>query len=210
LSKKQEENKMLTTKEAIEKRRSIRKFKSDAVSPEILEELIDAARLAPSGCNAQPWRFKIVTDQVVKDKLAEAAHNQKFIAEAPAVLVCCASLREYADNLVLGIQDLENVHAVEPQVATTINQRASALKALTISQLEPIASFNVAIAIEHIALRALDYGLGSCWVKLVDAEKIRKVFNWDENMQVVALLPIGYPAENPKPRRRKSSNEIII
>ncbi len=57
---------MLTTKEAIEKRRSIQKFKADAILPNILNELLDAARLAPSGCNAQPWRFKIVTDQTIK------------------------------------------------------------------------------------------------------------------------------------------------
>lgn len=58
---------MLTTKEAIEQRRSIRKFKPDAIPQEILLELIDAARLAPSGGNVQPWRFKIVTDPETKD-----------------------------------------------------------------------------------------------------------------------------------------------
>ncbi len=53
---------MLTTKEGIENRRSIRKFKAEPVPEDILYELLDAARLAPSGSNAQPWRFKIVKD----------------------------------------------------------------------------------------------------------------------------------------------------
>jgi len=201
---------MLTTKEAIEKRRSIRKFKADAIPRGVLEELIESARLAPSGTNAQPWRFKIVTDQIIKDKLAEAAHNQKFIAQAPVILVCCASLKEYVDNMALGAQDLENIKAVDPEVVKTITNRIEILKALPLNQLGLIASFHVAIAIEHIVLRALDYGLGTCWVKLVDAEKISKLFAWDENMYVVALLPIGYPDEDPKPRRRKKLNEIIV
>lgn len=67
---------MLTTKEAIEKRRSIRNFKRDPVPFEHVLELIKSARLAPSGCNAQPWRFKIITDQDVKEKLRDASHNQ--------------------------------------------------------------------------------------------------------------------------------------
>jgi len=201
---------MLTTKEAIEKRRSIRKFKPDAIPQKVIEELIEAARLAPSGSNAQPWRFKIVADQVIRNKLAEAAHNQKFIAQAPVVIVCCASLKEYADNMALGAQDLGSIEAVEPDIVKTIINRADALHSLPLAQLGPIVSFHVAIAIEHIVLRALDYDLGTCWVKLVDAEKIREIFNWDENMFVVALLPIGYPAEDPKPRRRKVLSEIII
>jgi nitroreductase len=201
---------MLATKEAIEKRRSIRKFKPDPVSQEILQELIDVARLAPSGSNAQPWRFKIVTDAATKTRLAEAAYNQKFIAQAPAVLVCCASLKEYLDNMALGAQDLESIQAVEPEIMKTIVQRSDALRTLPMTQLGLIASFHVAIAIEHIVLRALDYGLGTCWVKLVDAEKIRELFGWDQNMCVVALLPIGYPDENPNPRKRKTLSEIML
>lgn len=201
---------MLTTKEAIEKRRSIRKFRPDAVSQEIILELIESARLAPSGSNAQPWRFKIITDPMVKLKLAEAAYNQKFIAEAPVILVCCASLREYLDNMALGAQDLKNIKVVESDVAEIITERATILKSLPLSQLGLIASFHVAIAIEHIVLRALDFGLGSCWVKLLDISKINNLFNWDENIFVVALLPLGYPAEDPKPRKRRTLNEVII
>lgn len=204
---------MLTTKEAIEKRRSIRKFKPDPIPQDVFNELIEAARLAPSGCNAQPWRFKIVTDEATKNQLVAAAHNQSFIGKAPAILVCCADLKGYADNLVSSTQDLESAGALGEDgtvIVQGIKQRASVLKTLTASQLGLIVGFNVAIAIEHIVLRALDYGLGTCWIKLVDAEQVRKIFNWDENTIVVALLPIGYPAENPKSRRRKSLDEIIM
>ncbi len=100
---------MLNTREAIEKRRSIRKFKPDLIPDENIRELLDSARLAPSGCNAQPWRFKIVKEAVVKARLAEAAYNQGFIAEAPVVIVCCADIQGYIDGTVSGVQDLGKV-----------------------------------------------------------------------------------------------------
>jgi len=201
---------MLTTKEAIEKRRSIRKFKPDAVSREILEELINAARLAPSACNSQAWRFKIVADQIIKDKLAEAARQQRFVAQAPIVIVCCASLKEYVDDLILGTKDLADNHVFDQNIVELVMQGANYLRGLTPAQLGAIVEFNVAIAIEHIMLRALDFGLGTCLVRSLDKEKVRQIFNWDETMFVSALLPIGYPAENPEPRRRKPLSEIII
>lgn len=119
-------------------------------------------------------------------------------------------IKEYIDNMAQGAQDLGSTHAVEPEIVKTIIQRTDALRTLSATHLELIASFNVAIAIEHIALRALDYRLGTCWVKLVDTDKIRGLFDWNQNMCVVALLPIGYPNENPAPRKRKTLSEIII
>jgi nitroreductase len=77
--------------EAIKGRRSIRAFKSDDVSPEIVKRLIDVARQAPSAGNIQPWEFIIVRELKIKRSLAEAALDQVFIEEAPVVVVVCAN-----------------------------------------------------------------------------------------------------------------------
>jgi nitroreductase len=77
--------------EAIKGRRSVRSFKSDDVSPEIVEKLIDAARQAPSAGNIQPWEFVIVRESEIKRSLVEAASGQRFIEEAPVVIVVCAN-----------------------------------------------------------------------------------------------------------------------
>ncbi|NWG10616.1 nitroreductase family protein [Candidatus Bathyarchaeota archaeon] len=77
--------------EAIKGRRSIRAYKSDDVSPEIVEKLVDAATWAPSAGNIQPWEFIIVRKLEIKRKLAEAALNQTSIEEAPVVIVVCAN-----------------------------------------------------------------------------------------------------------------------
>jgi nitroreductase len=201
---------LLTTKEAIEKRRSIRKYKPDPIPDEFVTELLHAARLAPSGCNAQPWRFKIVKEPEIKVRLARAAYRQLFIAEAPVVMVCCADIRGYIDGSSSGAQDLGEIGAVEKKVVRTIRDKTEVLRTLGTADLGPRIAANVAIAIEHMVLRAMDFGLGTCWVRLIDESEIRKIFGWDNNIYVVALLPIGFPAESPQARKRRELEDILI
>jgi nitroreductase len=201
---------MLTTKEAIERRKSIRKFKDKSVPDDHIIELIEAARLAPSGCNAQPWRFKIVKDNETKMKLVEASHNQTFIGQAPVVLVCCADVSDYIDGSASGIQDLGKIGAVENNIVNIICRNVDEMKKMSISEISPRIAANVAIAIEHIVLRALDFDLGTCWIRALEEDKIRDIFGWDENIYPVALLPVGYPDEDPAPRKRLKIEDIII
>jgi nitroreductase len=77
--------------EAIKGRRSIRTFKDQEVSAELVEELVEAARWAPSAGNLQPWEFIIIRKPEVKRKLVEAARGQSFLEEAPVLIVVCAS-----------------------------------------------------------------------------------------------------------------------
>ena len=202
--------KMMMTKEAIEKRRSIRKFKPDIIPHEHIEAIMDSARLSPSGCNAQPWRFKIVTEEDVKIQLAQSAFNQSFIATAPVVIVCCADIKGYLDGTVSGAQDLGKIGAVEDKIVSIIGDRVKALETVSINELGPRIAANVAVAIEHIVLRAMDFELGTCWIRLLDEQKIKKLFGWDDNIYVVALLPMGYPAESPEPRKRLKLSDILI
>jgi len=205
---------MLTTKEAIENRRSIRKFKPDPIPEEHITALIDAARLAPSGCNAQPWRFKVVQDSETKRKLAQAAYDQSFLAQAPVVLVCCADVKGYLKGTVSGIQELGQTGSIDDRIVKILLRRTSQMdtqmKVMSKEQLGARMAFNIAIAVEHIVLRALDFGLGTCWVRLIEEQKVREIFGWDDNLFVVALLPIGYPGESPMPRKRLPLQELII
>ncbi|MDD1725510.1 MAG: nitroreductase family protein [Euryarchaeota archaeon] len=200
----------LLTKDAIEKRRSIRKFKRDPVPDEYIMALIEAARLAPSASNTQPWRFKIVSDDKTKAKLAEAAYHQSFVAQAPVVLVCCADLRGYFEGISARSQEFGKEGALEETMLRILRGRAEQLHTMNAQELVKAISFNVAIAVEPIVLRALDFGLGSCWVRMLDEKKIKDIFGWDNNIHVVALLPLGYPDEAPTPRKRRAIEEIIL
>jgi len=75
--------------EVIKTRRSIRSYKSEAVSEAVLDRILDAARIAPSGSNRQPWRFIVVRDPTVKAEVVKYCGNQAFIGEAPVIIVAC-------------------------------------------------------------------------------------------------------------------------
>lgn len=75
--------------EVIQKRRSVRKYKEDSIPEDVFYRVMEAARLAPSGKNLQPWKFIVVKNQTLKEKLAEASAGQTFIAKAPVIIVGC-------------------------------------------------------------------------------------------------------------------------
>ena len=84
---------MLTVMEAIQRRRSIRQFKPDPVPDELINQMLEAARLAPSGGNRQPWRFQIIKEGVLKERLfKEATFGAEHILEAPVIIVCGSEL----------------------------------------------------------------------------------------------------------------------
>lgn len=98
----------MNVKEAIEKRRSIRKYQKKEVPETVLKDLIDAARLAPSGNNAQPSRFVIIRDM---ERLKKAEmFKQPFVYTASAVIVCCADPEAYTE--IKGKDDYNNVRAI--------------------------------------------------------------------------------------------------
>jgi nitroreductase len=75
--------------DVIQKRQSVRKYKEDPIPEKALMRVLEAARLAPSGKNFQPWKFIIVKDKALKEKLAQASAGQFFMAEAPIIIVGC-------------------------------------------------------------------------------------------------------------------------
>lgn len=84
--------------EAIKNRRSIREYTGKDVSKDLIEKLIDAARMAPSAGNTQPWEFMVIRNPQTKQKIAEAALGQKSIETAPVVIVVCANLQRSASR----------------------------------------------------------------------------------------------------------------
>jgi len=76
--------------DVIKTRRSVRSFLKKAIPDDVLSRVLEAARVAPSGDNSQPWRFVIVKDQDKKKKIAQACYEQDFVEQAPVVIVCCS------------------------------------------------------------------------------------------------------------------------
>jgi nitroreductase len=103
---------------AIKGRRSIRAFKRDDVSPEIVEKLLEVARWAPSAGNIQPWEFIVVRKPELKKALAEAALGQTFIEEAPIVIVVCAN--ENRSSQGYGVRG-KNLYCIQDTAAAIQN-----------------------------------------------------------------------------------------
>ncbi|EJO5348682.1 nitroreductase family protein [Clostridium botulinum] len=200
----------MSVKECIAMRRSIRKYKKDDISDEIILDLINCARLAPSACNSQPWRFKIVKDKETKEILSKISFNQKHIANAPVIIVCCANIKEYVNESLCGSEELHDLNIIDDDLYKMIKYRSDSLKKVKAEKLAAEVSFNASMAIGHIVLRAVELGIGSCWVKIADENKIKELFNWNENIKFVSLLTLGYPDEEPKLIKRLSLEEIIL
>ncbi|MCM8769754.1 MAG: nitroreductase family protein [Candidatus Omnitrophica bacterium] len=92
--------------EVIKTRRSIRSYQDKDIPEEILKRILETARIAPSGNNWQPWHFILVKDQEKKEKIAQSCYQQKFISQAPVVIVACGQkypnqYQPYADRSYL-------------------------------------------------------------------------------------------------------------
>lgn len=99
--------------DTIKTRRSVRKFKETPVPEGLMKEVLNAARLAPSADNTQPWRVIVVMDEQLKSRLSAAAQGQKFIAQAPIVLVVCG----IPDEAFPTIGGYMNAHVIDVAIA---------------------------------------------------------------------------------------------
>ena len=147
--------------------------------------ICEAARIAPSACNSQTWRFIAVTDReriqrICKEAMRPVIPN-RWLDQAPLLIVGCSQL------------DI---------VANRIGTRISGIEYYRI---------DLGIAMEHMVLKSTELGLGSCWIGWFSEEKAKKILNIPKKIKVSAMLAIGYPQEAPqKSRPRKEMAEILF
>jgi nitroreductase len=190
------EGEMLTVKEAIENRRSIRRFKRESIPRELVEELLEAARLAPSGSNRQQWRFQVITDPDLKKRIfEEATLSQSQVQEAPVVIICGSELLSFVKG-----------HPAAPPGSEYYG--AESENSDDIKSFIPDAQMNTAIAVEHMVLMATAVGLGTCWVQRIRFGQLAKILEWPRHVVAHAILAVGYPDESPPPTPRLSRDEI--
>mgnify|MGYP001288455732 FL=1 len=199
----------MDVREAIKKRRSIRKFKPDPIPEEKIRLLLESARLAPSGTNTQPWRFIVIKDNDTKKKLQEAAHNQRHIGRAPVIIVCCADLKAFKEFPERVDELIESGALPERTREVFIPYLSKGMDTVTKDALMVAAAANVAIAVEHIVLQAVEIGLGTCWVRWYEDNKIKEILDIPKHVEVMALLPVGVPDEEPSQRPRQELNKIV-
>ncbi|MCF6148116.1 MAG: hypothetical protein E3K37_05600 [Candidatus Kuenenia sp.] len=199
----------MNVKEAIQKRRSIRRFKSEPVSEEMIQQILESARLAPSGSNTQPWRFIVVRDSETIKKLKFASYNQRHVGQAPVIIACCADIKAFGE-FPERIDELIEAGALPAKSREVFvpSLKKGGLHADIKWHLLIAAAGNTDIAIEHMVLQAVELGLGTCWVRWFDDNKVKEILEIPQNIEIIALLPIGYPDEDPPQRPRFSLDKI--
>ncbi|HEY32390.1 MAG TPA: nitroreductase [Dehalococcoidia bacterium] len=205
---------MLTVREAIQKRRSIRSFKQVPVPDEMILEMLEAARIAPSGSNAQPWRFVVVTDAREKRELRELCFDQAFVEEAGVLFVFCTDLSVYSGRTRrTRMQEMidAGIFANRELDDSRIQRYTQMPDESDTSFYLPMATANTYIAVEHMVLTATALGLGSCWVGgISDLKAIRDMLGIPRGIYVLGLLAIGYTDTEPKARPRLPLDEILL
>ena len=165
-------------------RRSIRQFQPKPVPRELLMRLADAARLAPSATNVQPWRFIIIDDPKLKEAFSGAAFSgiysqTKFAARAPVLILVLSKPAIVANRIGKQIQGIA-FHLID-----------------------------IGIAGEHLVLAAQEQGLGTCWIGWFNPRRVRKFFKIPRSYKPIVVIAMGYPEKTElRPKARKELRDI--
>ena len=187
-------------------RRSVKEYSPKKVSNEVLFRILEASRWAPSAHNAQPWRFIVIQDSALKQKLAKAMAS-----------------RWHRDMSKNGVSKEQRESLIKASVERFENAPIIIIACLTMENMDEypdhrrkrieyvMAVQSVAAAIENILLAAYGEGLGSCWfcAPLFCQDVVRKIMKIPQHVDPQALITLGYPANRPNPPSRKPLEEIV-
>lgn len=168
----------------VKHRRSVRKYSSNPVAKELIEQCIEAARLSPSACNAQPWKFIVVDDALLKDKVAKETYGvldsfNKFTQQAPVIIVIVSENPNVTSRMGTFIKKIE------------------------------FPLIDIGIAAEHFCLQATELGLGTCMIGWFNEKSIKELLKIPKQRKVALVITLGYPIEDKIiPKKRKDLSTI--
>lgn len=176
----------MTAKECITGRRSIRQYTEQPVSHQLLEQIVETASYAPSWKHTQIVRYIAVSDKELKDKIGDCTsvypHNGEIIKKAP---------------MLIAVTVIKNRCGFERDGSYTTDRKDS------------WQMFDAGIASQTFCLSAHAHGIGSVIMGIFDRDKITSLLEIPEERELVALIPIGYPNEEPVAPRRKPVDDLL-
>lgn len=159
----------MTFLDLVEKRQSIRKYAPRPVPRDAIERCLEAARLAPSACNSQPWSFIVLDDEKLKNGVAEKAFSgaykmNSFAKTAPVLVIVVTERSTYFARLGGFFR------------GTQYNL------------------IDIGIACEHFVLQAAEEGIGTCWMGMFNEKAVKKILRIPKSKKVDVIISMGYPA----------------
>jgi nitroreductase len=158
----------------ISRRYSVRAYQSKPVEKEKLIRILEAAVIAPTAANRQPFRMIVVPTRGREADL-KRIYGRDWFVQAPLVICACA---------------------VEAEAWTRRDGKR-------------YVDVDVTIAMDHLILAAHDLGLGTCWIGAFDAGAAREVLRLEPGLEPLAFTPLGYPADEARPKKRRPFSELV-
>ena len=202
----------------IETRKSVRKYSDKEISNDVLKQILEAGRLAPSWMNSQPWKFIVVKNQETKNLLSKLSSNQPHVRYADTVIVCVAdnnawSKEEFGKILKeKGIKDeaIDNIMTMQALYPPLLGKETTLLRSVE----------QVTYATAYMTLEAERLGVACCVIGALGNEvtkvlpevykEVKEKLGLDENQCIISMLTLGYEAEKqPTNKLRKSFDEVI-
>jgi nitroreductase len=152
----------------LKQRKSVRDFIDNPVEREKIMMCLEAARIAPSACNSQPWKFIVVDDTQLKRRLCDAAFSgiyssNSFCKKAPVIVAIVSEKSKFLARIGGMFRGTE-YHLID-----------------------------IGIACEHFVLQAVDQGLGTCWIGWFDEGAVKAILNVPQQKKIDILIAMGYP-----------------
>jgi nitroreductase len=167
------------------RRQSVRSYKEDPVERAKIEKCLEAARLAPSACNSQPWKFVVVDDPDLKNAVARQTFGKlvsfnKFTLKAPVLIAIVTENPKFT-----------------AQVGGILKDKS-------------YYTYDIGASVENLCLQAVEEGLGTCILGWFDEDGVKKLLGIPKDKRVDLLISVGYPESvEVRPKSRKDLNEII-
>ncbi|GAA5513355.1 NADH dehydrogenase [Deinococcus carri] len=194
----------LTVTEAIQTRRSIRKFVQEPMNQDDLREILRLASLAPTANNVQPTRFAVIQNPELQEKLQAAAYNQSQVTSAPAVIVVYSDMEDVLQNAE------ETVHPGmgEEQITARAAGLRKNFEGQDVAQRGQWGLTQANIAFGFVMLAARGLGYDTVPMLGFDPEKVRELLGLPAHVQFAGMLPVGKRAEEGFPHHRHSVERI--
>ena len=168
----------------VKTRQSVRKYLDKPVEREKIERCLEAARLAPSASNSQPWSFIVVDDPKLKEAVAKETFSQlisfnRFSLQAPVLIILISERSGFLNKVAEAIKDKQ------------------------------FSLIDIGITAEHLCLQATEEGLGTCMLGWFNEKGVKKLLNIPLSKRVELIITMGYPESNQiRPKKRKSIDQI--
>jgi len=172
----------MTFMELVNLRESNRKYSDKKVSRELIDTCLEAARLAPSACNSQPWSFIVVDDEKTKNEIVDKTmggiyKSNAFVKSAPVIIIAVTEHSSYIARMGGFLRDVK------------------------------YNLIDMGIAGEHLALQAAELGLGTCWLGWFNEKELKKILGLSKSTRIDIIFSLGYPDE-ATPHRNKARRTL--